>query len=303
MVGMIRVGGFPQTCHFFLWMVAFAMLISLHAPAKVLPRPGSVQWQPAKVVNGSPILFRVNAMERVRTVSATWLGHQLNFFPSDGAWYSLAGAPVETTPGTYELKLIEALNTGKTIEVFRKVRIGRAVYPKIAVKVAKQFTEPSPEQLRDINADKDMKQKVFTTETPQRLWAGAFAAPVSAGISDVFGTARMFNQEVRSRHLGLDYGVPAGTPVHAVNHGTVILARSLYFEGNCVVIDHGQGLFSLYLHLSEFRVKEGDQVETGQLIALSGGSGRATGPHLHLAIRWQGVYLNPALLLQLRMPG
>jgi len=70
-----------------------------------------------------------------------------------------------------------------------------------------------------------------------------------------------------------------------------------------VVIDHGQGLFSLYLHLSEFRVKEGDQIETGQLIALSGGSGRATGPHLHLAIRWQGVYLNPALLLQLSIPN
>ena len=148
-----------------------------------------------------------------------------------------------------------------------------------------------------------MKQKTFSIETEQRLWAGGFVAPVSAAISDVFGTARVFNQEVKSRHLGLDYGVPAGTPVHAVNRGTVILARQLYFEGNCVVIDHGQGLFSLYLHLSEFRVKEGDQIETGQLIALSGGSGRATGPHLHLAIRWQGVYLNPALLLQLTIPN
>jgi murein DD-endopeptidase MepM/ murein hydrolase activator NlpD len=100
----------------------------------------------------------------------------------------------------------------------------------------------------------------------------------------------------------LDYGVPSGTPVHAANRGTVILARPLYFEGSCVVIDHGRGLFSLYLHLSDFKVKEGDQVETGQLIGLSGGSGRATGPHLHLAIRWQGVYLDPALLLELKLP-
>jgi murein DD-endopeptidase MepM/ murein hydrolase activator NlpD len=81
----------------------------------------------------------------------------------------------------------------------------------------------------------------------------------------------------------------------------VILARPLYFEGNCVVIDHGQGLLSLYLHLSEFKVKEGEEVETGQLIGLSGGTGRATGPHLHLAIRWQSVYLNPQLLLKLRL--
>jgi murein DD-endopeptidase MepM/ murein hydrolase activator NlpD len=177
----------------------------------------------------------------------------------------------------------------------------RAIYPKITVKVAKQFTEPNPEQVRNINADKEIKQKTFATETNERLWSGPFVAPVSAAISDVFGTARVFNQEVKSRHLGLDYGVPARTPVHAVNRGTVILARPLYFEGSCVVIDHGQGLLSLYLHLSEFSVKEGDQVETGQLIGLSGGSGRATGPHLHLAIRWQGVYLNPALLLELRI--
>src|SRR5206468_13035384 len=119
------------------------------------------------------------------------------------------------------------------------------------------------------------KQKIFATKTNERLWSGPFVAPVSAVISDVFGTARVFNQELKSRHLGLDYGVPAGTPVHAVNRGTVILARPLYFEGSCVVIDHGQGLLSLYLHLSEFSVKEGDQVETGQLIGLSGGSGRA----------------------------
>jgi murein DD-endopeptidase MepM/ murein hydrolase activator NlpD len=82
----------------------------------------------------------------------------------------------------------------------------------------------------------------------------------------------------------------------------VILARPLYFEGNCIVIDHGQGLLTLYLHLSEFRVKEGDHVSKGQEIGLSGGTGRATGPHLHLAVRWQGIYLNPATLLSLHLP-
>jgi murein DD-endopeptidase MepM/ murein hydrolase activator NlpD len=80
------------------------------------------------------------------------------------------------------------------------------------------------------------------------------------------------------------------------------LARSLFFEGNCVVIDHGQGLMSLYLHLSEFRVKEGDEVAPEQLVGLSGGTGRATGPHLHLAIRWQGVYVDPAILLKMQLP-
>jgi murein DD-endopeptidase MepM/ murein hydrolase activator NlpD len=87
-----------------------------------------------------------------------------------------------------------------------------------------------------------------------------------------------------------------------MNNGTVLLARPLYFEGNFVVLDHGQGLLTLYLHLSEFKVKEGDQVKRGQIVGLSGGTGRATGPHLHVAVRWQGTYLDPALLMRLRLP-
>jgi murein DD-endopeptidase MepM/ murein hydrolase activator NlpD len=87
-----------------------------------------------------------------------------------------------------------------------------------------------------------------------------------------------------------------------MNDGTVLLARLLYFEGNFVVLDHGQGLLTLYLHLSEFKVKEGDQVKRGQIIGLSGGTGRATGPHLHVAVRWQGTYLDPASLIRMRLP-
>jgi murein DD-endopeptidase MepM/ murein hydrolase activator NlpD len=126
---------------------------------------------------------------------------------------------------------------------------------------------------------------------------------VKAQISDVFGVQRVFNGSVQSTHQGLDFRVPAGTPVAAVNRGRVLLARPLFFEGNCIVIDHGQGLLTLYLHLSKFLVNEGDTVEKGQPIGASGGTGRATGPHLHLAVRWQGVYLDPQTLLALRMPG
>ena len=235
-------------------------------------------------------------------VSGTWFGHQLKFFHTANSWYALAAVPVETEPGKYEVRLTETFASGKPVEIAQKIKVARANYPKIAAKVAKQFTEPNPEQLRQIHADKDVKQKTFAAETPERLWAGPFVAPASQPISDVFGTARVFNQKVQSRHLGLDFGTPAGTPVHAINRGTVALAQQLYFEGGFVVIDHGQGLFSLYLHLSEFQVKEGEQVEAGQVIALSGGSGRATGPHLHLAVRWLGLYMDPAQLLQLKIP-
>ena len=264
----------------------------------------TVTWQPANLVNGSPVLFQIRAPRNVRSITAIWLGHDLTFFRSGASrtWYALAGIPVETRAGRYALRISQASTVEQSTQLVTSIKIGRAVYPKITVRVAKKYTEPNPEQLHEIHADKGVKEKAFAVATAEKLWTGAFVAPVSSPVSDVFGTARVFNNEVQGRHLGLDFAAPAGTEVHAINRGTVILARPLYFEGGFVVIDHGQGLMSLYLHLSEFKVKEGDQVDTGQLIALSGGSGRATGPHLHLAIRWQGVYVNPAILLTLRIP-
>jgi murein DD-endopeptidase MepM/ murein hydrolase activator NlpD len=282
----------------------FALVVVLHASSRELGPETVLTWQPPKLVRGSPLLFRVSAPVDTQSISARWLGHEIKFFHPTGKrlWYALAGVPVETPAGSYDLSLTEVLPGGPA-EFVRKVQIAAVTYPKVTVRVAKQYTEPSPEQLKQIAADKSLKQKIFATQIPSRLWSGEFHAPVSAAISDVFGTERVFNGEVQSRHLGLDYAVPAGTPVRAVNRGTVILALPLYFEGDCVVIDHGQGLLSLYLHLSEFRAKEGETVDAGRVIGLSGGSGRATGPHLHLAIRWQGIYLSPAILLGLKLPN
>lgn len=263
----------------------------------------SVTWQPAKLVRGSPVLFRVAAPSNVKGLRGKWLGHEVKFLSVTGnkGWYALAGVPVETAAGSYDMELTGTRGAA-SFHYVKRIRVGQANYPKISIRVGKQFTEPSPEQLKQITADKELKQSIFAKETEVRLWEGGFQAPVSAATSDPFGTERVFNGEVKSRHLGLDYAVGPGTPVHAVNRGTVLLARDLYFEGGFVVIDHGQGLMSLYLHLSDFKVHEGDEVASGQLIALSGGSGRATGPHLHLAVRWQGIYLNPAVLLKLELP-
>jgi murein DD-endopeptidase MepM/ murein hydrolase activator NlpD len=262
-----------------------------------------VSWQPAKLVGGSPVLFELTAPTGAKAISAQWFGHELTFVRRVGtnSWTALAGIPIETARGKYTLQLAEDLGPGKTLNLRREVLVAKATYPKITVKVAKQYTEPDPEQLKTIAADKEVKTKILSTTGPERLWVGSFREPVSAPISDIFGTARVFNGEVQSRHQGLDFGVPTGTVVHSINRGKVILARFLYFEGNCAVIDHGQGLLSLYLHLSELRVQEGQEVGAGEVIGLSGGTGRASGPHLHLAVRWQGIYLNPAILLKMNM--
>ena len=295
----------PGKRRYGLGLVAIGLaFIALNGQGRTHVTP-DLKWQPTSLTNGSPVLFEVKAPAKLHAASAAWMGHSISFSYSvaDKVWYGLGGISLTTAPGTYDLRVTETFANGRTAEIARKIKIVGATYPKITIKVSKQFTEPSQEQLTAISADKGVKAKVFEAVSAQRLWAGRFAAPVSAPVSDVFGTARVFNEKVQSRHQGLDFAVGPGTPVHAINDGVVLLARPMFFEGNCVVIDHGQGLLSLYLHLSEFKVKEGEEVRSGDLIALSGGTGRASGPHLHLAIRWQGVYVDPAILLKIQIPA
>jgi murein DD-endopeptidase MepM/ murein hydrolase activator NlpD len=264
----------------------------------------AIRRQPAQLVNGSPVVLEVVPPVRLTALSAKWLEHEV-LFSYDAAtktWYGIAGVSLETRPGVYALELKGTTARSTEITFSQKIAVRAAKYPSIAVSVAKRFTEPSKEELERIHQDKTVKQDVFQHTDPEREWSGKFRAPVDVPISDVFGTRRTFNGKVQSMHQGLDYAAPTGTPVSAVNSGTVLLAGPLYFEGNCVVLDHGQGLLTLYLHLSEVRVKQGERIARGQEIGLSGGTGRATGPHLHLAVRWQGTYLNPATLLTLSLP-
>ncbi|HWJ46692.1 MAG TPA: peptidoglycan DD-metalloendopeptidase family protein [Candidatus Udaeobacter sp.] len=291
----------PQS---FLPVLAFGLLL-LSLPSRALP--WAIRSQPTRLLNGAPVLFQVKPPAKLDSLTGTWLGHELTFAynPSTKTWFALAGVDIERTPGKYALELKAERATSKDpLKFSQTFTVARAQYPKIRVQLAveKKFTEPSPEQQAQIAESVKVKQDYLARVTPDREWNGNFAAPVDAATSDVFGSQRIFNGVAQRPHFGLDYRVPTGTPVAAMNDGTILLARFLYFEGNCVVIDHGQGLLTLYFHLSELKVKEGDPVKRGQEIGVSGGTGRATGPHLHVAIRWQSVYLDPARMLQLSLP-
>ncbi|HSS96343.1 MAG TPA: M23 family metallopeptidase [Terriglobales bacterium] len=264
----------------------------------------SVQWQPSQLVNGSPVLFQVKSAQRLKILSGKWLNHDIEFVlnPKTRTWNAIAGVSLSVKPGTYTLSLSAVGLNGKDATFERRVVVRAGTYRSTALTVEGKYTAPSPEQQEIIARDRQTKQDTFTKVSAEREWDGSFQPPLDAPFSDTFGTTRTFNGQVRSTHEGLDFRAVSGTPITALNAGTVLLARPLYFEGNCVVLDHGQGLLTLYLHMSEFKVKEGDKVEKGQILGLVGGTGRATGPHLHIAVRWQGVYIDPATLLKMNLP-
>ncbi|MBS1811520.1 MAG: M23 family metallopeptidase [Acidobacteria bacterium] len=291
-----KFGGATFAAIFFLLLLAFSF------PALAQTPP--VSWSPDKLINGAPCVFRYKPVTRLKSLTGSFLGKQV-FFAFDktnGIWYGLAGVDYDTKPGSYDLALNGVEASGKKLSFAQIVPIAKGFYRTSALSVPKKYVEPDPADVARILQERDLKNELFGKVTSSQLWMGNFLTPAATNTSSEFGSQRTYNGKRQSVHQGLDYRASTGTAIHAINSGKVILARELYFEGNCIVIDHGQGLLSLYLHLSQFKVKEGDTVNKSQLIALSGGTGRVTGPHLHLAVRWQGSYVNPATLLGIKLP-
>ena len=281
------------------WFALF-LTLPIASPSAARPPRSAVTLTPARVEVGSPELIHVQAA--ATHVQGEWLGHRIVFFQTRPGqeWTALAGVDVEAHTGPSQLH-ITALTPAGEKDLSLDITILPAHYRTGTLSVAPRFVQPSPEAQKEIEAEQKLKQQVFAASAPQPLWRGRFRAPVPAAATDSFGTRRMFNGKLASIHKGADFHAAMGTPVRAANSGTVVLARPLYFEGNCVVIDHGLGIYTLSMHFSRIDVKEGQRVQAGEVLGLSGATGRVTGPHLHWAVRWQDAYLDPIKLLKLPM--
>jgi murein DD-endopeptidase MepM/ murein hydrolase activator NlpD len=157
---------------------------------------------------------------------------------------------------------------------------------------------------RRIARERELSRAVYarSPDTP-RLWSGPFARPLPGRVTSRFGTRREFNGELRSRHWGVDLDGDRGDPVLAANRGVVALVGDFYYSGNVVYLDHGRGLITAYLHLSQVDVAPGDTLERGSLVGRVGATGRVTGPHLHWLVRFAGVSLDGLKLLELDVSG
>ena len=293
-----RMTGFRFLCLAFL----FAS-VSISVAQGRSKSSSDISLLPAIVEAGSPELIRVSAPGATR-VTGAWLGQNVQFFQSNDmkSWLALAGVDVEAAARASTLKIRVYTGTG-TADFEREVEIHPAHYRTGKLTVAPKFVEPGPDELKVITADAELKAKVFASSAPEPLWHGDFHAPVRAAPTDSFGTRRMFNGKLASIHKGMDFRAPTGSVVRASNSGVVVLARPLYYEGNCVIIDHGLGLYTLSMHFSRIDVREGQRVVAGDRLGLSGATGRVTGPHLHWAVRWEGAYLDPGKLLRLNLNG
>jgi murein DD-endopeptidase MepM/ murein hydrolase activator NlpD len=175
----------------------------------------------------------------------------------------------------------------------RRFAVQRLTLPQHMVELDRETATRVTEEAERLN-------DLWKAVTPRRLWQGAFLSPVMSGAKpEGFGLRRIINNQPRSPHSGADYKAAPGSAVLAPNAARVALAEEQFFGGNVLVLDHGNGLYTLYFHLQDSLVKPGDLVQKGQEVGRVGATGRATGPHLHFGVRLNGARIDPAALLRL----
>ncbi len=234
----------------------------------------------------------------LQEVQAQWLSQTVLFYPVEAGWWQgLAPVDVAIAAGRYTLRVRARATDGRTLEQAYLITIAPRTFPARRITVAPKFVDPPADELPRIEAERKAAEAIFARQTPERLWSQPFAVPVPGAATSSFGRRTILNGQSRGQHTGTDFQAATGTPVVAPNRGRIALAADQYFPGKTIIIDHGLGVYSYLAHLSEFTATEGTMVERGQRIALSGATGRVTGPHLHWTMRFGSARVDPLSLV------
>jgi murein DD-endopeptidase MepM/ murein hydrolase activator NlpD len=236
-----------------------------------------------------------------------WQGEPLSFgvfrfrgevfylYPDTDGAVALLPVGLDVPAGDYPLIAALVNLKGRTTAKELVLRIDHKVRPEEHLTLPERMVTPKAGDVERINRERALLEEKFSLRS-SRLWT-TFERPVDGPISSVFGKRRLMNDKPKSPHSGTDFRGQKGTPVHTISNGRVVLVSDLFYTGETVVVDHGEGLFSLYAHLSKVLVDEGHELLTGDVLGLIGSTGRSTGAHLHLSVRLLGERIDPIALL------
>jgi murein DD-endopeptidase MepM/ murein hydrolase activator NlpD len=254
---------------------------------------------PGPLKPGGVALIAVSAPQDLTALTGDLAGRPVRFWPGASAreWNGLAGVSLEAAPGSIALTIQGTTASGARASAKASLLVERYRYETRRIQVDPKMANPPESELARIKQDAQAMADAFAILTPERLWRGSFDAPVPGEANSAFGRLTITNGKPSGRHQGADFRAATGTPVHAPNGGRVVLAQNLYFAGNTVIIDHGLGVFSLLAHLSRIDVQSGTVVVRGEVVGQSGATGRVTGPHLHWAVRFGEMTVDPLSLM------
>jgi biotin carboxyl carrier protein len=253
----------------------------------------TAQLPHASLVPGGVFIFPIQSLDRQAAPVVTLDGQRAMVLRSEGRWVAVVGLPLTEKPG----HLTVVVRNGDAPETSVGFDITDKQYVTQSLKVAPGKVDLSKEDEERANREGLHIKAIMATFTDTPPATLRLRQPIPGVRSSSYGMRRIFNNEPRSPHTGMDIAGPTGMPVKAPAVGRVIDTGNYFFCGNGVFIDHGEGLITMYCHLSEIDVKAGDSVTTGQVIAKVGATGRVTGPHLHFGVVLNGTSVDPALFL------
>ncbi|MBA2485387.1 MAG: M23 family metallopeptidase [Nitrospira sp.] len=255
---------------------------------------------------GQVVVIRVPDLKDATTVKGRFLGRMVTLFPDGSSgggfgYLGLLGIDLQDEPGTHELT-IDAQLGEQTRHLSYQVFVAKEKFAVERLTLPKDKVDLDDRAAARWKAEQEDVRKALAEESALRLWQTGFIEPVQGKRTGIFGSVRIMNGQARNPHNGEDIGAPLGTDVMASNNGVVRLTVDHIFSGRGIYVDHGLGVYSMYFHLSEVLVKEGDLIKAGQVIGKVGATGRATGPHLHWGMKVNGARVNPYAMLDLPFP-
>ncbi|HPD97413.1 MAG TPA: M23 family metallopeptidase [Synergistales bacterium] len=257
---------------------------------------------PGETRIGSPFLVYVSAPKIIEDLIITWEGAtvspEVEILAGGCEAMVLVGTDVGSSkpgPGVLE---VSSVIEGESFSITRHIDVIHREFPVQRLSLPAGMVTPPEGVLERIKIEREESLKALETMTSARKWTIPFTRPVPGVITSPYGFRRILNGQPRAPHRGVDYRAREGDPILAAADGTVVLSADHYYAGECLYVDHGNGVVTVYMHLSRRLAEEGDLVSAGDVIALAGRTGRVTGPHLHFGLSLQGKMVDPEPLLE-----
>lgn len=279
--------------------VGLIATLALFLPAAAFAEDLSIVVRPTQVFQGG-VAEVVISGPMIADLKARRGSDDIPIFETEpGAYAALVGIDIDEKPGKVEIA-VSGRSAEKAWSRTAPISVRRKDFPREEISVPPAFDQLDAATLERIKKEQAMLKALWKVRSPTRLWQEPFAAPVPVKVNSAFGFRRVVNGLARAPHEGVDLKAALGAPVAAANDGVVVLEENLFFSGNSLFLDHGGGLYTMYFHLSEFRVPTGASVRKGDVIGLAGMTGRVTGPHLHWGARLNGARIDPLDLLEIQ---
>jgi hypothetical protein len=251
---------------------------------------------------GEVLMVRVPAGGQAAGLTGRFLDRRIPFYRDASGYVALLGLDMQDQPGMHELT-VEMDTPDAPQRLSYNVLVLKQKYPVQHLTLPKDQVDLDEDSLVRVKAEQQQVKVILDLMSPKRFWEAGFIEPVHGSVSGAFGRMRVINGQPRNPHNGEDIAAPMGTEVVAMNDGIARLTVDHFFSGKGVYLDHGLGLYSMYFHLSEVSVQDGEAVKRGQVIGKVGASGRASGPHLHWGVRLNGARVDPYALTKLSFDG